>query len=102
MESTIFIPMPRLHAKRALETNDYVFIHFILMLGGRKYALAHRVTPQNIARVSRKLLLNSPQRKHLIDWVTASKTNRRTPWPEIPALLGWDCGIKAIRAAFKK
>jgi hypothetical protein len=50
----------------------------------------------------RKVLLNTPQRKRLIEWVTSSKENRRVAWQDIPPYLGWDCGTKAIRAAFKK
>jgi hypothetical protein len=34
--------------------------------------------------------------------VTASRENRETPWPEIPQILGFDCGEYAIRSAFKK
>ena len=48
------------------------------------------------------MALNTPQRKRLINWVTSSSTNRRIKWSNIPPLLGWSCGEKAIRAAFKK
>jgi transposase len=34
--------------------------------------------------------------------VTASKENRQTPWTDIPQILGWECGEKAIRTALKK
>jgi hypothetical protein len=53
-------------------------------------------------RTGRKVFLNTPQRKRLIDWVTSSKENRLTPWAEIPSILGLDCGEYAIRTAFKK
>ena len=65
------------------------------------YALSHRLTPQ-FKRSGRHPLLSTPQRKRLIQWVTASAENRRVPWVEIPSILGWECGEKAIRAAFKK
>jgi transposase len=41
-----------------------------------QYALAYRITPQK-QMTGRKVLLNTPQRKRLIEWVTASKENRR-------------------------
>jgi hypothetical protein len=65
------------------------------------YALAHRLTPQK-RKCGRKVLLNTPQRKRLIQWVTSLKQNRETPWIEIPSILGLDCGEHAIRAAFKR
>jgi len=34
--------------------------------------------------------------------VTASEENRDTPWVVIPLILGFECGEKAIRIAFKK
>jgi hypothetical protein len=65
------------------------------------YALCHRLTPQK-PKCGRKVLLNTPQRKRLIEWVCASESNRRTRWTDIPAILGWDCGEFAIRTAFKR
>lgn len=47
-------------------------------------------------------MLNNPQRKRLIEWVTASKENRATSWAEIPRILGLDCSEYAIRTAFKR
>ncbi|RKF84196.1 hypothetical protein GcM1_141011 [Golovinomyces cichoracearum] len=66
-----------------------------------RYALSHRLTPQYHAR-GRRVVLNAPQRKHLIQWFTSSAVNRLTKWKDIPALLEWNCGEKAIRTAFKK
>ena len=66
-----------------------------------EYALHHRPTPQKHSS-GRHILLNTPKRKQLIQWVTANAQNRRTAWSEIPALLGWRCSLKAIRSAFKK
>jgi hypothetical protein len=65
------------------------------------YAITHRLTPQK-RKCGRTILLNTPQRKRLIQWVSASRENRETPWIEIPSILGLDCGEKAIRTAFKK
>jgi hypothetical protein len=65
------------------------------------YAITHCLTPQK-RKTKGRILLNTPQRKRLIQWVTASKENRETPWIEIPAILGLNCGEYAIRSAFKK
>jgi hypothetical protein len=66
-----------------------------------QHALATRLTLQKHLR-GRKIVLNTPQRKRLIKWATASAFNRRVKWADISAYLGWTCGEKAIRAAFKK
>ena len=65
------------------------------------YAIQHRLTPQK-RKSGRRVLLSTPQRKKLIQWVIASRENRETPWIAIPGILGWDCGVSAIRTAFKK
>jgi len=65
------------------------------------YALKHRLTPQK-QKTGRKVLLNTPQRKRLVNWVTASQNNRETPWVDIPVILGLDCSEYAIRSAFKR
>lgn len=82
-------------------TESEICLQLCLTRDKVRYALAHRLTPQNHAR-GRRVVLNTPQRKRLIEWVTCSAANRRTKWKDIPALLEWDCGEKAIRAAFKK
>ena len=66
-----------------------------------RYVLSYQLTPQK-KRSGARPYLNTPRRKFLIDWVCASKINRRIPWAEILSILGWDCGEKAIRSAFKK
>ena len=43
-----------------------------------EYALHHRPTPQKHS-TGRHTLLNTPQRKQLIEWVTANAQNRRVP-----------------------
>ena len=82
-------------------TQEAIALQLNLSLGQIKYALSHRITPQKHC-TGRKIRLNTPQRKRLIEWVTASKANRRVPWPEIPLILGLDYGEYAIRTAFKK
>jgi hypothetical protein len=82
-------------------TIDQIALQINLTRDQVRYAIAHRITPQK-SKSGRKLFLNTPQRKRLIQWTTASKDNRHTQWKDIPELLGFDCGIKAIRAAFKK
>ena len=47
-----------------------------------EYALEHRPTPQNHLR-GRHILLNTPQRKQLIEWVTVNTQNRRVEWAKI-------------------
>lgn len=59
------------------------------------------MTPQH-SRSGRKVYLDTPQRKRLIEWVTASATNRRTQWEDLPSILGWNYTFQAIRTAFKK
>jgi hypothetical protein len=66
-----------------------------------EYALCHRSTPQK-RNCGRHILLSTPQRKHLINWVTANAQNRRVAWSDVPKILGWNCSLKAIRSAFKK
>jgi hypothetical protein len=64
------------------------------------YALSHRLTPQKRG-CGRHVLLNTPQRKRLVEFVTTSSANRYIPWCDLPKHLGFNCGEKAIRKAFK-
>jgi hypothetical protein len=82
-------------------TQDQIALELNLTPGQVKYALSHRLTPQHRA-CGRRVFLNTPQRKPLVEWATASSTNRRIRWADIPPILGWDCGEKAIRTAFKR
>ncbi|PMD13578.1 hypothetical protein NA56DRAFT_421502 [Hyaloscypha hepaticicola] len=75
--------------------------HTTFTLDQVKYALSHRTTPQK-TKSGRKLLLNTPTRKALVNWVSASRANRRVPWGEIPRVLGWNCKVYAIASAFEK
>src|SRR5690242_14736841 len=116
MESTVFVPTPKTPRKESSRddrlrvhtlyfdagfTQDQIAFQLNLTPGQVQYALSHRITPQKHS-VGRKVKLNTPQRKRLIEWVTASKANRQVPWPEIPSILQLDCGVKAIRTAFRK
>jgi transposase/DDE superfamily endonuclease len=65
------------------------------------YALTSRPTPQKI-KCGRHVLLDTPTRKLLVNWATASSRSRDIPWAELPKELGWDCSSSAIRTAFKK
>jgi hypothetical protein len=65
------------------------------------YVIQYRFTPQKY-RTGRRVILNIPQRKKLIQWVTTSKENRQTPWADIFQILGWECGEKVIRTTLKK
>jgi hypothetical protein len=82
-------------------THDQICLQTGYMYKQVCHALTHRLTPQK-RKAGRKVVLNTPQRKRLIQWVTASQENRETQWIEIPGILGWDCREKAIRSAFKK
>ena len=92
MEPILLIPTPKTPQKStsrdqrlrvqtlyfdARWTQDQIALQLNLSLGQVKYALSHRVTPQK-HRTGRKVLLNTPQRKRLIKWVTASSENRQT------------------------
>jgi hypothetical protein len=76
-------------------TQDQVVLQTGLTRSQVQYCLAHRLTPQ-------RFFFNTPQRKRLIEWVCSSQKNRRTRWADTPPILEWDCGEKAIRAAFKR
>ena len=65
------------------------------------YAIDHRPTPQK-HHCGRHVLLDTPHRKRLIAWVTASSLNRDIPWAEVLKWLGWEkwCGKDAIQTAY--
>ena len=67
------------------------------------YALDHRPTPQKHS-CSKHILLDTPHRKFLVNWVTQSSFTREIPWAELPKWLEWDswCGGNTIRTAFQK
>ena len=116
MDSGFHVPVPK-QGKRELSRDDrlriqtlffdanYTRSQICLQTGYTYkevyYAIKHRLTPQK-RKCGRRIKLNTPQRKKLIQWVTASRENRETPWIQIPSILGFDCGESAIRTAFKK
>jgi len=65
------------------------------------YALNHQTTPQRRKR-GRNPVLNETQQQQLVQWASLNQQNRRIPWVQIPAILGWDCGVDAITAAFQR
>jgi transposase len=81
-------------------SKDDIALQLNVSLAQIQYALSHRLTPQK-QRSGRRPLLGLRERKQLIQWVCASSYNRRVPWHEIPAILGWDCKVYAIQTAFK-
>ena len=117
MESTIFLPTPKTPTKQTsrddrlrIQTLYYTAgwsVSDILLQSPRHtrrqvdYALQCRPTPQK-QRCGRHPLLSTPQRKQLIDWATFNSLSRDIPIKELPKWLGWSCGEKAIRTAFKK
>lgn len=92
MESTFYsVPTPKTPRKECTRderlkvqtlyfdagfTQDQIALQLKLTPRQVQYALDHRLTPQK-SRCGRKPFLNTPQRKRLIEWVTASRDNRR-------------------------
>ena len=119
MEPIYHIPTPKTPSRRNYETSrderlrvqtlyydahwtiDQIILQTNLTRRQVDYALLTRLTPQK-KRSGSHPFLNTPMRKQLIDWVTGNAYNRRVPWAEIPSCLGWTCGLKAIRTAFRK
>ena len=117
MESLIFVPTPktptkptsrddRLRIQTLYYTAGWTVSDILLQnpkLTRRQvdYALSFRPTPQK-QRCGRHPLLTTPQRKCLIGWATFDSHSRDIPMRELPRWLGWSCGEKAVRTAFKK
>jgi hypothetical protein len=81
-------------------TKDDIALQLNLTPAQVQYVIRYRVTPQK-NRSGRRPLLGVAERKQLIKWVYASAKNRRTPWKDIPGILGWNCAVYAIETAFK-
>lgn len=63
-----------------------------------QYALNHRLTPQK-HHCGRHLLLKDPEIDGLVDFICASKKNRRMPWREVAQI--WGVSEAAITNALK-
>lgn len=115
-DTEIFIPTPKTPTRDCTRDNRIrvqtlffqahwsrsdIALQLNLTLDQVRYALCHRVTPQK-QRSGRRPLLGPAERRQLVDWVCANRKNRRTPWAEIPAILGWSCKVYAIETAFKQ
>jgi hypothetical protein len=100
MESTIFVPVPKIQnndpttrdGRIKIQTLYYTAswtVDDILLqnpdLSRRQvdYAFQFRPTPQK-KRCGRHPLLNTPQRKRLIDWATFNSLTRDIPRKELP------------------
>ncbi|PQE05393.1 transposable element tc1 transposase protein [Rutstroemia sp. NJR-2017a BBW] len=117
MASEYHIPTPKQPRSAELSRDDRLRIHTlffdanwsrddIVLYTGFTYkqvcdALKHRLTPQK-SKCGLKPRLTTPERKRLVDWVSASADNREIPWIAIPQILKLNCSHKAIRTAFKK
>lgn len=49
----------------------------------------------------RKVQLDTPTRKRLVEWITLNKKTWQEDWYAIPMILGLNCGIKAIQKALE-
>jgi hypothetical protein len=117
-EPDIYIPIPKTPTKKGyLNRDDRLRIQTLFLVAGWsksdialqlnvtldqiRYVLAHQLTPQK-RKSGRRPLLEQQERKRLIEWVCASAKNRRSPWKEIPTILGWDCKVYAMATTFKR
>jgi hypothetical protein len=119
METEYHVPTPKTPTKqRSLETirdkrikvytlyfdtgwtHSQIALQLNLTIDQVRYALAYRLTPQK-AKTRRRILLNTPQRKRLIEFVTKLRKNRRIPLDEVGTLL-FSCSKQAIRTALKR
>jgi hypothetical protein len=115
METEYHVPTP---TKRSLETDretqlqiytlyniagwkiDDIALQLNLTLRQVRKAFYTRLTHPK-AKAGRRALLNTPQRKRLIEYCTQSKKTSWAPLDEIGQTL-FNCGPKAIRSALKK
>jgi Transposase len=64
-----------------------------------QYAVNHRITPQK--RKGRPSKLAPEEVDQIIAWVCASKTNRRTPWAQIPIIMELNVSYYYVRNALR-
>jgi hypothetical protein len=64
-----------------------------------RYAISHRLTPQHASKKGPSNIVNTPHRQQLKEWLLESPTRRNILWPEIPIILGWNYGERAIKSA---
>ena len=64
-----------------------------------QYAITHTVTPTK--RKGRKSMLTDDEVQNIINWICASRKNRRTSWISIPTLLHLNVSYKTIRTALR-
>jgi transposase len=64
-----------------------------------QYALQHRITPQK--RSGRPPFLAPEEVAEIIEWICASKVNRRAPWSRIPILLELSVSYYCVRTALR-
>lgn len=118
MDCEYHVPTPKTPTKRSIETDrdtrlqahtlyycagwtmDNIALQLGLTLHQVRWALCHRLTPQK-AKTGRRTLLDTPQRKRLIEFITQSKQSRRISPEELGQTL-FNCGPRAIRTALKK
>jgi transposase len=65
-----------------------------------QHAISHRVTPKK--RKGRPSLLTQEEIDEIIAWICESKANRRTPWAQIPVLMGLNVSFYCIRTALRR
>ena len=65
------------------------------------HALHHRFTPQK-QRCGRKSIINTPNRRYLLEYCTMNRRTRRLRFIDVAAELGWNVSEATIRRALAK
>ena len=68
--------------------------------GAVQWACSHAQTP--VKRPGRPSKLSAEQIEALVEFVVASKVNRRLPYYRLPSLLGFECGTDSVHYALRK
>ena len=66
-----------------------------------QYAVTHRLTPQHRMKKGPAPVIRTPRRQELKAWLNESPSRRDIPWPEIPLILEWNYGERAVARAIK-